>query len=280
MKRVLVTGAAGRIGSAVVAELLGRGVEVTALVLPGTAAPVPGLRLVVGDACEPVSCREALAGADGVVHLAALPAPHRGTPYEVFGGNTLATFTLLEEAGVAGVRNAVVASSYAANGLPFATQPRSPGYVPVDEHLPSHAEDPYALSKQTDELTAAMMARRHGMNVIALRYPFVGDLEDRLLPRAQQIAADPATGAADLWSYLDTRDAARAAVLALQAGGTHVFHVGAPRTLAPYPTLELLRRFHPTAEIRAELPGRTTPLDLTAAERVLGFTAAYELALE
>lgn len=192
----------------------------------------------------------------------------------------MATFTLLEEAGVAGVRNAVLASSYAANGLPFATQPRSPGYVPVDEHLPSHAEDPYALSKQTDELTAAMMARRHGMSVIALRYPFVGGLEDRLLPRAQQIAADPAAGAADLWSYLDTRDAARAAVLALQADGTHVFHVAAPRTLAPYPTLELLRRFHPTAEIRAELPGRTTPLDLTAAERVLGFTAEYELALE
>ena len=127
MKRVLVTGAAGRIGSAVVAELLGRGIEVTALVLPGTAAPVPGLRLVEGDACDPASCREALAGADGVVHLAALPAPHRGTPYEVFGGNTLATFTLLEEAGVAGVRNAVLASSYAANGLPLL--PTSISYV-------------------------------------------------------------------------------------------------------------------------------------------------------
>ncbi|TWD80203.1 nucleoside-diphosphate-sugar epimerase [Kribbella amoyensis] len=279
MKRVLVTGAAGRIGSAVVAELLGRGVEVTALVLPGTAAPVKRVRWVEGDAADPVSCREALAGVDGVVHLAARPAPHRGTPYEVFGGNTLATFTLLEEAGVAGVRNAVLASSYAANGLPFADRPLSPEYVPVDEHLPSQAADPYALSKQADELTAAMMARRHGMNVVALRYPFVGDLEDRLLPRAEQIAADPATGAADLWAYLDTRDAARAAVLALQATGTHVFHVAAANTLAPYPTLDLLRRFHPATRIRAELPGRTTPLDLTSAERVLGFTAEYELVM-
>jgi nucleoside-diphosphate-sugar epimerase len=279
MRRVLVTGAAGRIGSAVVAELLGRGVEVIALVLPGTAAPAPGVRLVKGDVSDPVSCQEALAGADGVVHLAARPAPHRGTPYEVFGGNTLATFTLLEGAGVAGVRNAVLASSYAANGLPFASRRRSPDYVPVDERLPNQAEDPYALSKLTDELTAAMMARRHGMNVIALRYPFVGGLEDRLLPRARQLAADPAAGAADLWSYLDTRDAARAAVLALEVTGTHVLHVAAPRTLAPYPTLELLQRFHPATEIRADLPGRTTPLDLSAAERLLGFTAEHEVEL-
>ena len=88
------------------------------------------------------------------------------------------------------------------------------------------------------------------------------------------VALLEALGAADLWSYLETRDAARAAVLALQVqGGSHVFHVAAPDTLAPYPTLDLLRRYHPSTAIRADLPGRTTPLDLGPARELLGFTA-------
>ncbi|MET9271197.1 NAD(P)-dependent oxidoreductase [Kribbella sp. NPDC003557] len=272
--RVLVTGAAGRIGRAVVDALHARRVAVTALVLPGT--PCPADRVVEGSVCDAATVRAALAEVDGVVHLAARPAPHRGTPYEVFGENTLGTFTVLEEAGRAGVRNAVVASSLAANGLPFAAEPLSPAYVPLDASVPSRAEDPYALSKLADEQTAAMMSRRHGMTVVALRYPFVGGFAERLDEHARKVAADPALGAADLWSYLETRDAARAAVLALRVeGGSHVFHVAAPHTLAPYPTLDLLRRFHPTTEIRADLPGRTTPLDLGPARKLLGFTAEH-----
>ncbi|TCC35038.1 NAD-dependent epimerase/dehydratase family protein [Kribbella sindirgiensis] len=274
MNRVLVTGAAGRIGCAVL-EALGRD-RVTALVLPGT--PVQADRVVEGSVCDVATVRAAMGEVDGVIHLAARPAPHRGTPYEVFGENTLGTFTVLEEAGRAGVRNAVVASSLAANGLPFATAPLSPAYVPLDDRVPSQAEDPYALSKLTDEQTAAMMSRRHGMAVVALRFPFVGGFTERLREHADKVAADPSLGAASLWSYLETRDAARAAVLALRVpGGSHTFHVAAPRTLAPYPTLDLLRRFHPTTEIRAALPGRTTPLDLAPAQHLLGFTAEHEL---
>lgn len=281
MKRVLVTGAAGRIGRAVVTALLERRTAVTALVLPGTGDVLPSedVRVVEGNACDADRVRVAMAGVDGVVHLAARPAPHSGTPYEVFGDNTLATFTVLEEAGRAGVRNAVVASSFAANGLPFASSPLSPAYVPVDVELPSHTEDPYALSKQADELTAAMMAGRHGMTVVALRYPFVGCCSERLLSRARQVADDPAVGAADLWSYLETGDAARATLLALDVreSGAHVVLVAAARTLAPYPTMDLLRRYHPTTRIRAELPGRATPLDLSAAQDLLGFNADFEL---
>ncbi|MEV6273040.1 NAD(P)-dependent oxidoreductase [Kribbella sp. NPDC051936] len=274
MNRVLVTGAGGRIGRAVVDALQVRRVAVTALVLPGT--PCQADRVVEGSVCDLAAVRAAMAGVDGVVHLAARPAPHRGTPYEVFGENTLGTFTVLEEAGRAGVRNAVVASSLAANGLPFAAGPLSPAYVPLDAAVPSQAEDPYALSKLADEQTAAMMARRHGTTVVALRYPFVGGFAERLEEHARKVAGDPALGAADLWSYLETRDAARAAVLALRVqGGSHVFHVAAPDTLAPYPTLDLLRRYHPSTAIRADLPGRTTPLDLGPARELLGFTAEH-----
>ncbi|MGW2509973.1 acetylxylan esterase [Streptomyces scopuliridis] len=54
---------------------------------------------------------------------------------------------------------------------------------------------------------------------------------------------------------------------------THTVHLRAPETLVPFPTEELLRRYHPATPLRRPLPGRTAPIDTTAARRLLGFTA-------
>ncbi|MBB5790527.1 NAD-dependent epimerase/dehydratase family protein [Jiangella mangrovi] len=278
MRRVLVTGAAGRIGRAVLDLLASRGIDATAMVLedPGDLA---ASRVVVGSAGDPLVVRSAVAGADAVVHLAARPAPTSGTPVEVFADNTRATFTVLECAGEAGVRRAVIASSYGANGLPWSRGLIPPAYLPVDEALPSPVEDPYGLSKQTDELTAAMMARRHGLTVVAVRYPFIGGVEERLAAHARTLTDDPARGVRELWSYLDVRDAALVALDALSVddGAAHVVLVAAPETLVPYPTEELLRRYLPDVPVRRPLPGRSVPVDTSAATRLFGFTARYPL---
>ncbi len=271
-----MTGAAGRIGRAVLALLDSRGIGATALVLddPGDLA---ASRVVVGSAGDPSVVADALAGVDAVVHLAARPAPTSGTPFEVFAENTRATFTVLECAGAAGVRRAVIASSYGANGLPWAREFLPPAYLPVDEALPSPVEDPYGLSKQTDELTAAMMARRHGLTVVAVRYPFVGGVEERLAAHARAVTDDPARGVRELWSYLDVRDAALVALSALGVddGRAHVVLVAAPETLVPVPTSELLRRYLPDVEVRRPLPGRSVPVDTSAARRLFGFVAQF-----
>ncbi|MEV0720382.1 hypothetical protein [Asanoa sp. NPDC050611] len=140
--------------------------------------------------------------------------------------------------------------------------------------------DPYALSKQTDEATAAMVARRHGMAVTALRFPFLGGF-DRLARRSAEFAAAPRSGALELWAYLHTTDAAAACLLALTEppAGAHVLFVAAPETLAPYPTEELLTAFLPDVPVRARFPGRAVPVALEPARRVLGFTAAHLLPL-
>ncbi|MEE1738293.1 NAD(P)-dependent oxidoreductase [Streptomyces sp. BE147] len=273
--RAMVTGAAGRIGRAVLALLAERGIEANALVLddPGDLAA----RLVVtGDATDPKTVRAALEGADAVIHLAAIPTPARNTALEVFGGNSLATFTVLEEAGLAGIRHAAVASSWGVTGLPWTdAEDPHPAYAPVDEAMASQVADPYGLSKQVDELTARMMARRHGMSVVCLRYPFVGGFEERLHAQAARLTADPGAGARELWTYLEVHDAARAALLALDVPGraAHAVHLCAPEIIVPYPTEELLRRYHPTTVLRRPLPGRTAPVDTSAARRLLGFTA-------
>ncbi|MEV0096801.1 NAD(P)-dependent oxidoreductase [Streptomyces sp. NPDC050738] len=275
VSRVMVTGAAGRIGRAVLALLAEHGIEANALVLadPGDLAA----RLVIeGDAAEEKSVRAALDGADAVIHLAAIPTPERNTPAEVFTTNTRATFTVLEEAGQAGVRHVALASSWGVTGLPWTSvEDPHPAYVPVDEAMPSQVEDAYGLSKQADELTARMMARRHGMSVVCLRYPFVGGFDERLRTYAARLTAEPALGARDLWTYLEVQDAARAALLALDVTlpGAHTVHLCAPEIIVPYETEDLLRRFHPTTRLLRPLPGRTAPVDLTTARRLLGFTA-------
>ncbi|GII29044.1 NAD-dependent epimerase/dehydratase family protein [Planotetraspora mira] len=275
-RRVLVTGAAGRLGRAVLDLLAARGVPATALDLRDPGG-LPADRVVAADAGDSAAVREALDGVDAVVHLAAIPAPSLGTPEEVFCGNTRATFVVLEEAGALGVRRAVIASSFSALGLPWASTLLHPEYVPIDEALPLQVEDPYGLSKQVDEATAAMVARRHGMAVVALRFPLLGGPGDKFDKTVARYAEDPGSGAKELWTYLDTRDAALACWLGLTRPfeGYHAAFVAAPTTLAAQPTEELIGRFHPQSERRAPMPGRAVPIDLGVAERLLGFAAQH-----
>jgi nucleoside-diphosphate-sugar epimerase len=276
---VLVTGAAGLIGTAVLDLLAGQGVATTALVLEPPAELDAG-RVVIGDAADPQVVEDALRGVDAVIHLAAIPTPLTDPDEVVFGRNTLATFTVLDRAGRAGIANCAIASSYAICGLPFARIPLRMPYLPIDVRLPLQITDPYALSKRVDEETAAMITRRYGTTVVALRLPFVGAADGRLAEMAAHLVRDPAHGAPDVWSYLDVRDAARALVAALQPGvaGCHVVYVAAPETLAAQPTEDLLEAFHPGVP-RPRFPGRAVPIDLTGARDLLGFTAAHPFAL-
>ena len=137
----------------------------------------------------------------------------------------------------------------------FARRPVSPLYVPVDEAHPFVGSDPYALSKQVDEATAATMQRRHGYQVVALRISNTSPMPDQI-ERAALAARDPGEFASQLWAYLDARDAARAFALAVERDlpGCHVINVMAPDTISPEPTADLLARFHPTSVVRRALP--------------------------
>jgi nucleoside-diphosphate-sugar epimerase len=279
--RVLVTGAAGLIGSATLDLLAARDVKATALVQEPPGRELPADRVIVGDAADPSAVRRALDDVDAVVHLAAIPSPLKDPAERVFATNTLATFTVLDQAGAAGIRRVALASSYAICGLPFAARPLRMPYLPIDTALPLQITDAYALSKRVDEETAAMAHRRYDLTVVAVRLPFVGTVEDRLPDAARRYAENPAAGAADVWSYLDARDAARAMLASLEPSrpGNHVVYVAAPETIAPYPTEALVARFHPHAARRA-FPGRTVPIDLAPAVDLLGFTASHLYAVE
>jgi hypothetical protein len=63
--------------------------------------------------------------------------------------------------------------------------------------------------------------------------------------------------------------------LTVPAAGFHRVFVAAPQILAPYATEDLIAAFHPGTPVCCPLPGRTVPIDLTAGERLLGFTARH-----
>ena len=274
--RVLVTGAGGRIGRPVTARLSEAGYQVRALVLSTDAGHLPDVsEVVLGDATDPVVVSDAVEDVDALVHLAAIPGPMEEA--NVFVNNVTATFVLLEMAARVGVHRAIIASSMAALGLSWARRFRSPDYVPLDEEHPLRPEESYGLSKQVDEATAEMIARRYEMTVLAYRFCYTTTV-DEITERAIQITSDPEESersAKELWAYLDVRDAADAILAGLERpiSGFHVINIAAPETLASAPTAELLQRWHPTTEARCTLVGRQSPYAISKATQLLGFSA-------
>lgn len=301
---VVVTGAAGAIGRYVVADLAARGHTISAVdrAAPGTAdpgtggtvgraqarelvaamdAPAPDPSRItwrIGDSRDEALMAAACAGADALIHLAAIPAPTLGTPLEVFATNTQGTFVALEQAGIAGVRRVVIASSISLLGIPWSPVPISPLYAPVDEAHPNIGSDPYALSKETDEATLRTMHRRHGYQAIALRISGTAPMGFHR-HHAPSIVADPGVRKHELWAYLDSRDGARAFVLAVERDlpGHHVVNVMAPDTNSPLPSAELMARFHPSTPLRRPLVGRESIFDVTRCRELLGFVPAHRL---
>ena len=153
-----------------------------------------------------------------------------------------------------------------------------PAYYPLDERLPADLDDPYSLSKYTDERTAEMAYRHWGIDVVALRFPLTA-AHDTLVEHARRAVEDPRHGAKEGWSYLDARDAARAVELSLLATtrGAHPVFVAADTTLMPYPTEDLLDRHGRDRPRLRRFVGREVPIDLTLARTLLGFRAEHPL---
>lgn len=257
-ERIAVTGSSGHLGRAVVDDLVAHGYQVVGIdrsVAPEATHPTYAWE---GESVEPL--RPLLEDCDALIHLAAIPAPVGHLPEVVFVNNTRATFAALEAAGSVGIRRAVIASSGSAYGTAWSPQPTRFRQVPVDENHPMTNFDPYGLSKEVDERTAAVMARRHTMSVAALRFHWIATREQQLEAMARQRTGprDLDDELGSLWGYVDLRDAASACRLAIEAAARSPYgfvplNVVAADSLADAPIPDLLAEHAPEIEVTAPL---------------------------
>jgi UDP-glucose 4-epimerase len=166
----LVTGGAGFIGSHMVRTLLERGERVRILDNFATGkrehlVPLAGrIEVIEGDVRYLNNVQEAVAGADYVLHLAALPSVARSvrTPIESNDVNVVGTLNLLVAARDAGVKRVVYSASSSAYG-------NSPT-LPKEETMPNDPLSPYAVNKLTGELYCRTFTRVYGLETVSLRY--------------------------------------------------------------------------------------------------------------
>ena len=272
---IFVTGASGKLGQAVVEELVAHDYEVVGADRRPPPVRRPEVRFAEIELGDVGQVAGAMSGAQAVIHLGAIPGPGRHADEVVFGNNTRATFAVLQAARLLGVRKAVIASSISALGPSFSPEPTTPLYAPVDEEHPLLGADPYALSKEVDERTAAMFHRRVGIAVAALRFSFIGTAHE-VAESAARLQLNPAAGSRTLWSYIDIRDAAAATRLAVDAAGLtfDVFNVTAADTLSDIPTEKLLREYAPSVEIRQRILAHASAYSIEKA-RLLGYEPAH-----
>jgi nucleoside-diphosphate-sugar epimerase len=271
--RIVVTGGSGLAGRAVVERLVAHGDDVVNADIVPRDGPAPFRRVDLGDLGQVFG---GLRGADAVVHFGAIPRPTFDVPEVVFRTNAMGTFNVLEAASALGIARVVIASSVSTLGFPFNERPLSPEYVPIDEAHPLRPQDAYALSKLVGEELASGFARRGRVTVASLRFPWIHTPET-FAAQVRPMWGDPAAGASNLWSYIDSRDVAEATRLALTADIPEhdAFFVAAPDSFMPIPSRELVAEHYPTTTIREGLTGHAYLLDSAKVERVLGFRPVY-----
>ena len=275
--RILVTGAAGRIGSHVVQELASHGHTVRALdrrPLPKEVQEVS--EPYYADLTDPLAMLNAVSGCDTIAHIGAVPGPTVPAD-EVLRLNVIGTQNILEAAAAYDLPRVVLTSSVGALGFSFPTHPCLPEYLPVDAAHPRRPQDIYGLSKLMNEESAAARTRLSGMTTIVIRPPAVWDLERAkrrgwLKHTAERRGAD---WDPSLWGYIDVHDQAAAFRLALESSltGHHIFYTMADDLGVNATVQDLTERHLPGLLSQLDRLTGNTFYDLTPARDLLGFRA-------
>lgn len=270
MKKVVVTGGSGLLGPWVIREFLNHGYEVVNADVKHPNEPL--CKTIITDLQNLGEVYGVLAGADAVVHLAAIPVAYSHPNEVTFQNNVMSNYHILEAAGNLGIKKSVITSSESSYGIVFSKQELAPQYVPIDEEHPQLPEDSYGLSKIVNEQNAEMIHRRTGMQVVSLRLGNV--ITPEMYQNFPGFIHDPEQRKTILWSYIDARDAAAAYRLAVEADGlgSVALNIAANETSMDIPSKELMEKVYPeVTDFRINLTGFESLLSSEKAKKLLNW---------
>lgn len=279
--RVLVTGASGFLGHAVVSALAHHGHVPIALVRRKGSAPSAAATAYVGDILDPVAVRTAVANVDGVVHLAALTRVRDSLtdPLAYWRTNVDGTLNVLQALSERGGAGRLVLASTAVVYSPGAPQP-------VTEAAPTEPKNPYGASKLAADHAAAGVADMGVIGAVSLRaFAIAGAVEGvvdrdrtRLIPMALAVRSGLETelvvngdGSA-VRDFVHVIDMSEAVVLALEAckpGEWRTYNVGSGRRTSVADVIaEVERVTGGPVNVRHRSPANEPPVLFADASRI------------
>ncbi|MBS4218482.1 NAD(P)-dependent oxidoreductase [Bacillus sp. FJAT-49711] len=274
MPKVVITGGSGLLGPSVIKEFLDHGYDV---INADVKKPKDELcRTIITDLTNLGQVHGVLAGADAVVHLAAIPVAYSHPNEVTFQNNVMSTYNILEAAGNLGIKKAVITSSESSYGIVFSRNLLEPQYVPIDEEHPQLPEDSYGLSKIVNEQTADMIHRRTGIQVVSMRLGNV--ITPEMYANFPNFIHDPEQRKTIVWSYIDSRDAATAYRLAVETEGlgSVALNIANDETSMDIESKQLMEQVFPNVkEFKKELTGFETLFSNEKAKKLLNWQPVH-----
>lgn len=235
MKKTLVTGGCGFLGSAIVRALVKRGHSVRILAVPNESTDNVAdleVEIVRGDVRNPEDCVAAVAGMDWVFHAAAIYKSYVPDPTSMYEVNLRGTFNMLEACRREEVEQVVYTASIVALG-------RAPGGGLGDEDTQYDVWDldfPYSRSKYHSRHIAEDFAA-WGLDVRVVCPGIVFGPGDIAPTPSGKLIIDSVQGGPPLYmdggaAYVDVRDAAEVHVLTAEKGAAGERYVAVGHNLS------------------------------------------------
>lgn len=265
--RVVVTGAAGRLGSTVAARFHEAGYDVLASDVVD-AGPVE-YRFERADLRDHTAASSLLPDADVLLHIGNHPGIGARPPQQVFDENVAMNINMFQGAAEHGLHTIVFASTLQLIGshpdLRTVTHPPARPAFPMSGRTEPAPANLYALGKSVSEVMLRYYADRCGIACTALRLPLLHHGEDRfLVGLGHEREVDIHEGFTGL-TYADAADLFLDTVRA-DLAGYHVFMAGTAHRHRDLSLDELIQTYYPEVE-----PDATDLVDMTELAAATGW---------
>ena len=271
--RIVVTGAAGKFGTAVCKQLESE--EADFLAVDKQSNSDSGTRIKVADLLVREAAYEILDGADAVIHLANHPHWMDVSPQVVLNENVAMNMNVFQAAAELGVKRMVFASSIQAidGEAPFHDREKQTStfpYFPADSDTPLHPRNPYALSKVLSERMLDYFSEMFDMTCVSIRFPWL--VEKDKMEFARQYTRG-SRNPYDAFAYLPIESGADLACRCVRAdlSGHTSYFPAAKDSLSEMTILEIASELLIGVELRKNPEEMDTLVDCSRIERETGW---------